>query len=69
MKPFAKMADVKAGDKLVADGGFTCLREGQVCEVKQDADGLLYVDCDEGTHHLDGQEKDGEVNGLWSATA
>lgn len=40
-----KFEEVKAGDKLVADGGFTCIEEGRVCEVKADAKGELYVDC------------------------
>jgi hypothetical protein len=39
------MEDIKAGDKLVADGGFTCIEEGRVCDVKSDAGGKLYVDC------------------------
>lgn len=49
-----KLSDIKAGDVLVADGGFTCLREGQQCEVKTDDKGL-YIGCDEGSHYLDGQ--------------
>lgn len=40
-----KMEDIKAGDKLIGDGGFTCIEEGRVCEVKADAEGCLYVNC------------------------
>lgn len=28
--------DIKPGDTLVADGGFACLTEGQLCPVHQD---------------------------------
>lgn len=49
------IAEVKVGDKLVADGGFTCLKEGEVVEVKKDGLGL-YVDCTYFHHYLDGQE-------------
>jgi hypothetical protein len=61
---FPKIETVKPGDTLIADGGFTCLKDGQHCQVKVDADGL-YVECTEGRHGLDGQlnEKD-EVVGL-----
>lgn len=29
------LKDVKPGDILVADGGFTCIHEGRECEVQQ----------------------------------
>lgn len=69
---FPALAEIKAGDKLVADGGFPCLAEGEICDVQQDEDGL-YVICEgpdgeePGTHHyLDGQEgENGECVGLW----
>lgn len=54
MKPFAKVSQVKVGTKLKADGGFTCLDEGEVCEVCADEDGL-YIKCKEGRHGLGGQ--------------
>jgi hypothetical protein len=56
-----KLIDLKEGDKLVADGGFTCLNEGQIVEVKKDAAGELYVPCRSGRHALDGQTDDGET--------
>ena len=34
----------KAGDLLIADGGFTCIPEGTRCRVREDADSL-YVSC------------------------
>ncbi len=62
MTDWAKESEVKVGTELIADGGFTCIRENAVLIVKQD-DGGLFVDCDdEGhKHYLDGQLDDGEV--------
>lgn len=50
-----KLIDVKPGDMLIPDGGFDCLREGVPVEVKADKNGELYVCCDDGSHHLEGQ--------------
>lgn len=50
-----KLNEIKTGDILIADGGFTCLREGQSCEAKHDECDSLYIDCDEGQHRLDAQ--------------
>ena len=49
------MSEIKPGDKLIADAGFTCLSEDEVVEVKADAKGELYIPCEEGEHYLDGQ--------------
>lgn len=48
-----KLSDVKVGDTLIADAGFTCMKPGPKT-VAADADGL-FVLCDEGRHGLDGQ--------------
>ncbi len=40
-----KLADLKPGDRLVADGGFTCLADGEVVTVEADAKGELFVRC------------------------
>lgn len=70
-----KMKDLKAGDIVVVDGGFTCIDPGRKCDVKRDGDGL-YIECrgPDGLkrnkpyhekHHLDGQiGKGGELIGL-----
>ena len=56
--------DVKVGDKLLTDSGFTCLRGGQVLPVLKD-DGGHFITCDEGKHYLDGQaDGDGNLIGL-----
>jgi hypothetical protein len=58
------------GDRLVADGGFTCMSKGDVKEVKRDAAEGFYVDCADGKHFLDGQVDDwgtGHLIGLRKA--
>lgn len=47
--------EVKAGDALIADGGFTCLAENERVVVGADRDGRLFVPCRCGHHLLDGQ--------------
>lgn len=53
----APVEDVKRGTILIADDGFTCLTNGQECEVMRDAWGL-FVHCRDGEHYLDGQLDD-----------
>ncbi len=59
-----RMADLKAGDVLIADAGFSCIPEGEVI-VNGDEAGL-YFECAEGRHRLDGQEDEpgGYLSGL-----
>lgn len=60
---FAKASDVKAGDTLVCDGGFTCMGHGPRI-VHEDAGGL-YVKCSDGKHYIDGQrDADGRLIGM-----
>lgn len=63
--PFANLKDLKAGDKVRTDGGFTCMPEGATRTVRAGEDGL-YVRCDDGRHYLDGQHdaRTGECIGL-----
>lgn len=49
-----KLADIKAGDYVCTDGGFTCLKPGLYL-VEKSSHGL-YICCDCGEHYLDGQE-------------
>jgi len=52
---------VKPGDILIADAGFTCLKEGRPLVVQEDPTKVgerisrLYVQCNDGRHYLDGQ--------------
>lgn len=67
-KPYAKLSELKPGDVLVADGGFTCMKEGARMKVVKDHDGSLFLPCDCGGHHLVGQADDGEhLIGLYRA--
>src|SRR5581483_12175137 len=60
-KPWAKLSQVKAGDFLIADGGFPCIKQGARLQVQADGAGDLFVPCAEGPHLLDGQADDGET--------
>ena len=60
-----KLSDIKEGDTIVVDGGFTCMKAGEKL-VKGSKTGL-YVDCNDesGRHYLDGQEDEkGELIGI-----
>lgn len=46
---------VRAGTRLIADGGFSCLLHGEGVEVFADGGDRLYVPCARGRHFLDGQ--------------
>lgn len=61
----ATEAATDVGTSLVADGGFTCLVEGEVVKVRADALKHLYVPCSKGRHYLNGQLNDaGEYAGF-----
>lgn len=62
-----KLSDLKAGDIVLTDDGFTCLAEGEH-RVEADEDGDLYIPCSDGKHFLSGQEDDetGELVGISS---
>ena len=51
------LLDIHVGSVLVADGGFTCLNEGQKVVVEM-ADDELFVPCEKGRHYLSGQLDD-----------
>jgi hypothetical protein len=57
-----KLRDVRPGDKLIADHGFTCIRTGALVDVAADDKGALYVPCKRGRHYLDGQVDGPEGN-------
>ena len=58
--PWAKLSELKPGDILIPDGGFTCMKEGARMKVIQDHDGSLFLPCNCGGHALVGQADDGE---------
>lgn len=66
-----KLADVKVGDVLICDGGFTCVPAGAVVGIfRSSGDGILSFACSEGDHGLNGQlNADGTLSGLMRAPA
>lgn len=56
-REYARMSQLKVGDKLECDGGFTCIPDKAIREVKMNNHGL-YIDCEEEGHQLDGQLAD-----------
>jgi len=64
-KPYAKLADLKAGDVLELDQGFTCMKgERNVCLYH--ATNELFVHCNHGLHFLSGQDDgDGYLVGMY----
>lgn len=59
------LKELKSGDVLIADGGFTCLKEGQEVTVQADDDGELFFPCVNGRHWFNGQiDDEGAVIGL-----
>ena len=68
-EPWACLSKIEQGQTLIADGGFTCLIDGEECFVHQDEHFKLFVNCSggdeddgnrQGRHYLSGQADDGE---------
>lgn len=57
-RPYAKLSELRVGDKVMVDGGFSCMHDGDVKIVKE-KDGL-YIDCRYGHHHLHALATDDE---------
>jgi hypothetical protein len=58
-----KLSDLKAGDTIIADEGFTCMEAGP--KKIHAADDGLYIRCEHGRHYLAGQlNDDGTLVGL-----
>lgn len=58
-RPYAKLSQLKAGDTVELDSGFTCRMEGSV-ELQADTKDELFFVCDDGKHYVSGQADDGE---------
>ena len=54
------LLDIHVGSVLVADGGFTCLDEGQKVVVEMASD-ELFVPCKKGRHYLS-RQLDNQMN-------
>lgn len=57
-KSYVRLAEVRAGTKLMCDGGFDCMDDGDVMIVHADGNGELYIQCECGQHYLDSQHDD-----------
>jgi hypothetical protein len=59
-----KLSELKAGDVLIADDGFTCLRAGP--HTVEASENGLFIKCDVGRHFLTAQEdrETGELVGF-----
>lgn len=55
---YVKLSELKEGDTIIADAGFTCMEPGPK-EVMKHGEGL-FVACKDGGHWLDGQCDDGD---------
>lgn len=70
-REWARLSQLKPGDKICTDGGFSCGINNKTLAVKIDPETKdLCVECDEGMHSLDGQvsEEDGDhLVGMWPA--
>jgi hypothetical protein len=64
-RPWAKIADVKAGDRVEADSGFDCLIGDRIAVVEADKDGHLFIKCAKGKHYLAGQIQGDHYLGLY----
>jgi len=66
---YARIQDLKVGDRLCPDDGFTCMLEGDIKDVREDEMGLYVACTDGGAHYLDGQvdDEDGFCVGLTMA--
>jgi len=63
-----KLDDLKPGDVITLDSGFTCHEAGNA-QVESDTDGAYFI-CANGRHYLDGQEgADGYLVGITKAGA
>lgn len=50
-----RLSQLRPGDKVVVDAGFTCIKPWAVRTVKADYTGELFILCKEKKHSLDGQ--------------
>lgn len=62
---YAKLNDLKPGDRVQVDDGFTCIPLWSEKEVRADQSGDLWIKCRRGQHYLDGQlDYNGDTDAL-----
>ena len=57
-RPYAKLSELRVGDKVVVDDGFDYMAPWSELQVFEDERGELAIVCNEGQHTLDGQIMD-----------
>lgn len=62
-REYAFIDDIKAGDVILVDDDFTCMKGWSLKEVFSD-EGGLFVYCDQGQHYLC-EDEDGYVVGMY----
>ena len=65
-REWAILSQVKPGDRLFTDDGFTCMRFGEAKIVRRNEEGQLYVPCRDGRHYLDAQLEHGRLIGFYT---
>lgn len=64
MTKYLKVSEVSAGDTVMLDRSFTCIKTGPAL-IHKDAEGFLYFKCrQDGYHGLNGQVSRGRYIGL-----
>jgi hypothetical protein len=55
-KAYARISEIKEGDYVIVDGGFTCMKDGTRKRVRLGRNGELNIACtSDGGHSLNGQ--------------
>ena len=67
-RPWAKLSQLRDGDRVELDGGFICIDAG-IVQIMSRPSGLAFR-CAHGHHYLSGQADDGEhLVGVYSVPA
>lgn len=54
-KPPVRLSELAAGQDVLVDADFTCIKPWSRLTVSADETGALFIRCREGRHYLDGQ--------------
>jgi hypothetical protein len=54
-REYARYSQLKRGDAVQIDAGFDCMPANSVLTVEAWPDGTLFIECDHGSHDLEGQ--------------
>lgn len=65
-RPYVRLDDLRAGDRIELDDGFTCCKP-HTTTVHADKRGELYFKCNDGRHYVAGQLERGSLIGIYRA--